>query len=245
MSADGARRPVSHEEAARLLPWLVNGTLAAEERERMERHVRDCLACRSELREQQALRELLQRHPDAYTSAEAGFATLSQRLQARGPRRFARAPRRLLSWSRGAGALAVASAAAVALAVALWVGLRGPTEPGPAYRTLSAARQEEGLRLDLVFSAGATERDVRDVLAGIDGTIVGGPSAIGRYTIELGRRATDAEADELIQRLRKDGRVKFAGRSYIAVPGPETPPAEGSAARAPEARAPKTEGLRR
>lgn len=76
------KNAVDHEEASRLLPWLVNGTLSGGERERVERHVHDCLACRAELREQHALRMLVQRHPDVHLSAEQGFAELARRLGA-------------------------------------------------------------------------------------------------------------------------------------------------------------------
>jgi hypothetical protein len=76
------RHTVNHEEASRLLPWLVNGTLPRAEREQVERHVRDCLSCRAELREQQALKLLVQRHPHVHFSAEQGFAELARQLEA-------------------------------------------------------------------------------------------------------------------------------------------------------------------
>ncbi|HEX5420985.1 MAG TPA: zf-HC2 domain-containing protein, partial [Gammaproteobacteria bacterium] len=91
---------INHNEAARLLPWLVNGTLAGTERERVERHVRDCLVCRAEVREQQALQVLVRQRADVPLSAEQGFEALAQRLQeAREGGRFAR-PRRDASGAR-------------------------------------------------------------------------------------------------------------------------------------------------
>ena len=77
---------LQHEQAAALLPWLVNGTLGGEELEQVERHVRGCLGCRAELAEQNALRAMLRRQPPAALSADAHFESLRGRL-AREPRR--------------------------------------------------------------------------------------------------------------------------------------------------------------
>jgi hypothetical protein len=50
----------------------------------------------------------------------------------------------------------------------------------------------------------------------IDGTIVGGPSDLGRYTIRLNAtKLTEAEVGALIERLGHDQRIRFAGRSLI------------------------------
>ncbi|HHQ42366.1 MAG TPA: zf-HC2 domain-containing protein, partial [Chromatiales bacterium] len=37
------------EHPVELLPWLANGTLEGEERERVQRHVEGCARCRAEL----------------------------------------------------------------------------------------------------------------------------------------------------------------------------------------------------
>jgi len=48
-----------HEEAQRLLPWLVNGTLTADEVKLVEAHVSECAECRADLQaERQLAREL-------------------------------------------------------------------------------------------------------------------------------------------------------------------------------------------
>ena len=228
---------IDHEGAARLLPWLVNGTLQGSERERVERHVHDCLTCRAELREQQALRTLVQRHPDVHLSAEQGFAELAGRLEAAAadapPRKTSRSGGRapvggfLLGIGRGAAALlaghrlvfANAVAAAVVAALVLWLAARGPLE-APPYSTLTAPQEVDNARLDIVFAPGTTQEAMHDVLGDIGATIVAGPSDVGRYTVRLESTPTDAELDALVGRLLADPRVRFAGRAYMAPRGP-------------------------
>lgn len=232
---------VDHEEASRLLPWLVNGTLSSAERERVERHVHDCLACRAELREQHALRMLVQRHPDVHVSAEQGFAELARRLGMAGgveggagesgAASPARPPRAGLTTAagqalgrlaRGASGLVVghrvafanALMLAVVAGVAVWLGGRNPAE-APAYSTLTQQPAREA-QLDIVFAPGTTQEAMHEVLRDIGATIVDGPSDVGRYTVRLESAASDAELDDVVARLLADPRVRFAGRAYIS-----------------------------
>ena len=46
---------LTHARAFELLPWLVNGSLTGAERDAVESHVRACIACRRELKQQQRL----------------------------------------------------------------------------------------------------------------------------------------------------------------------------------------------
>jgi anti-sigma factor RsiW len=223
------RTAADHEEASRLLPWLVNGTLADAEREQVERHVRDCLACRGELREQQALHMLVQRQPDLHFSAEQGFAALARQLEAgaeagssgRVP------PHHLQRVARGAAALfgghrlVFANAVALALiaGVAVWLAARGPTDE-PPYSTLTQSPPVDGAQLDIVFAPGTTQEAMHQVLRDIDATIVAGPSDVGRYTVRIGTTPSDAELDDVIGRLLADPRVRFAGRAFIGPQGP-------------------------
>jgi anti-sigma factor RsiW len=234
------RNAMEHDEAANLLPWFVNGTLPNAEREQVERHVHDCLACRAELREQQALRMLVQRHPDVHLSAEQGFALLARQIDVgaeAAPRRVGDEPAardaaaaraaRLFRFVRRAGAFAgghrlvLANAAALALiaGVAVWLAAGGPADE-PAYSTLTQPQSLEGAQLDIVFAPGTTQAAMHEVLGEIDGTIVGGPSDVGRYTVRLERSPSDAELDDVIGRLLADPRVRFAGRAFIGPQGP-------------------------
>lgn len=221
---------VSHEQAFELLPWLANGTLGHEERQRVERHVRDCLTCRAELKEQQALGAIVHGHPTVHLSPEKGFERLRRAMEApaaaegastlRGRwRAFGR--RHVL---RGTRALAAAAAVCVALGGALWLGWSAQRQSAderraPRYAT-AAEQQGELAEIDVIFADGTTEEQMRALLAEIDATIVGGPTSIGRYTLRLrapadgAPDAADEAVDSLLRRLAADARVRFAGPSF-------------------------------
>lgn len=78
--------PLPHTRAFELLPWLINGTLAGAEREAVEQHVRACIVCRRELKEQQRLHASVRARRTADVSAEAGFDRLHGELDATGRR---------------------------------------------------------------------------------------------------------------------------------------------------------------
>ena len=68
-----------HDAVAELLPWFVNGTLSAEERETVESHLGECLVCRREL---EACCEIAEVMLDGAVShrAEVGLQALHQRI---------------------------------------------------------------------------------------------------------------------------------------------------------------------
>lgn len=212
---------IEHEQARALLPWLVNGTLTGEELERVERHVRDCVPCRAELKEQRALHALVRRHPAVHVSAEQGFERLRRRLDAATPHPAgARVPiGRRRSVRFAAAAALVAAVAGAALSLSLPLGRS--TSDAPSYSVLADAPADSA-QIDIVFEDAVTEQQMRALLAEIDGTIVAGPSRLGRYTVRLESGHTgDDEMDALIRRLLQDSRVRFAGRAFSPVVAPE------------------------
>lgn len=220
-------RTMDHDRAFDLLPWLVNGTLPDGDAESVERHVRDCLRCRAELKEQRALHTLVQRHPTVHLSAEEGYERVrdmldtSPRIPAGGRARAA--PR----WR--APALAAAAAVCAAVGGAVWVASSVDREDrSPQYATLADETAAAPVRLDVVFSDGTTEEGMRSLLAELDASIVGGPTALGRYTLQLhATDVADAELDALLRELLEDARVRFAGRTYApATPATPAAPAE-------------------
>lgn len=224
---------INHEDAFELLPWIVNGTLHGEERELVEDHVATCLVCRAELKSQRALRTMLREQPTLSLSAEEDYDRLTRRLDVSGPRSsHALLPRLLSSWFRAAGGAAVrplrlagAAALAVALAVGLWFGLDGRGIDDTAeYATLTEANGSAGLFVDIVFAPGLSEADMRAFLRDIEGTIVVGPSEIGRYTVRLNLRSRAADdRDALMASLQSDPRVRFAGWNFTLDRQDESP----------------------
>jgi hypothetical protein len=207
--------PLSHASASELLPWLVNGRLAAAERDAVEAHARDCLVCRRELKEQRQLAALLRSAPATDVPLESGFGALERRLDE---------PRRQPRWSatewfpRPLDALRIGAAAAfliVLIGSAMWL---SPSRDTPApYSTLAAAPGAGTAQLDVVFANDTTAQDMRELLDAVGGEIVAGPSDVGRYGIRIGGGTADAaEVARVLERLKHDDRVRFAGRAFAA-----------------------------
>jgi putative zinc finger protein len=201
--------PIRHERVFELLPWLVNGSLETREREAVEEHLRTCLPCRRELKAQRRLQEVLRTQPAVHISPQTGFDDLNRQM-AVGPRG------RLNRQSLGpiARFASVATAGVALLAVLLWL---APTERGSdVYRTLAAPAVASGARVDLIFVQSTTAAQMQAVLDELGGEIAAGPTDLGRYTVQLDREASEAEITALLERLRNDPRVRFAGRALAA-----------------------------
>jgi hypothetical protein len=203
--------PFSHDRAFELLPWLVNGTLAGVEREAVELHARACIACRRELKEQQALYAAARARHAVDVSAAAGFDRLSSELDA-----VPAGTRWRLRYATAAP-FAIAAAAGIAvLAILLW--LTPLPRPADDYATLATTRVADDTLLDIVFAEATTAAEIQALLDDIGGTIVAGPTPLGRYSVRLtGPAPDDARLAELLASLNKDRRVRFAGPALSKV----------------------------
>lgn len=215
-----------HERVWSLLPWYVNGTLPHRERERVEEHLETCLRCQEEERACRRTAETVQSagevaptpHPVQFQRVLARVEE-SERLERmpQGPRgrlpfpfraMLAATPRPLR------GALAAQVAIIILLAgVLIWQKLHpGPQSvPAPAvYRTLSDAPSARGpvLRLRVMFSPQATERQIRELLLDVRGEITGGPSPLGVYTVDVPAGRDSLQA--VLARLRSESQVMLA-----------------------------------
>lgn len=211
---------LNHDQAALLLPWLVNGTLSGAELDSVETHVRSCVTCRLMLREQLQLEAAIQAQPTVPLSPEQGFERLLQQMNLPDAApRTRRAPLRF-GFMRSQPRVALAAAAVAASGVGVWLAAPPSLDRAiEAYSTLSASppvASAGGVRLDLVFATSATEADMRRLLNEIDATIVGGPSDLGRYTVQLNTTtSTVTQVGKLIEQLAGDRRIRFAGRSLM------------------------------
>jgi len=205
MTAEDTDRPADrraeHERAAELLPWYVNGTLPAGERAWVERHVKSCLPCRAALRSELRLAALVRAQPTVQLSADEGFERLRERIA-----RPALPTARHVPWL-------LATAATAAFAAWLAVDLARQPPPDAEFATLTSGGPAT-LAIDLVFAPDATEADVRAVVREIGGTIVAGPTELGRYTVALERTDPPADIDALVAALERDRRVRFAARAF-------------------------------
>ena len=211
--------PITHSRAFELLPWLVNGSLGAVERDAVEQHVRSCLSCHRELKEQQRLRTALRAQPAVHISPQTGFEKLVRALEGQPILAARPAARPFDAFLRFA---AVAAAALLVVGGLLWLAPAGhDTRGDAAYETLASGRQAARGELDVVFVQSITAAQMQGLLEEIDGSIAAGPTDAGRYRIRLDdSNLTDAQLDALVARLAKDPRVRVAARALTAETGP-------------------------
>jgi anti-sigma factor RsiW len=199
-----------HDRATRLLPWLVNGSLEAPERRNVELHVRTCIACRRELKELERLATAVQGQPLMHLSTESGLRRLEEQLDVEPRRERVGKDRTFTPMLRYALAAGLGT---VFLGALLW--LAPGSQNGASYSTLATSPAEQKAEIDLIFAEQTPAADVQALLQSIDGEIVAGPSALGRYGIRIrGSRPSDGQLTALIERLGHDPRVRFAGRSF-------------------------------
>ena len=197
-----------HGNAAELLPWLVNDTLGGAERVRVERHLVECVACRSELEDLRTLRASIA-EDDADPVVAHAFSRMNARLDEVRPGLSAKRIRPWITghwrqtspWLRGA---VIAQSALLALLIGAPLGQSVPQY----YRTLAAtpARPSADDQIVVVFNPSLRETDLRSLLLDLHARIVDGPSPTGAYTLELAQ----GEQRAAIAKLRRQQSVVFA-----------------------------------
>jgi hypothetical protein len=226
---DGNRRERLHKRVWDLLPWYVNETLPDGERRTVESHLAECPRCREEIVTCQRLGEAIRQTEEIVPMVHpARLARLMERIDeerdvGHGWRQAILAPwRGLASLVRATpplarGALVVQLVFLVALTGLLVRWSRMPEAPAlasaPQYQTLSESTPAPAspmttARLRLVFTEGTAEKEVRDLLLGIRGQIVAGPSALGVYTVEV--PAGPDPLEKVLAHLRAQPRVSLA-----------------------------------
>lgn len=172
------------------LAFLVNGTLDAEARAEVEALLAEDARLRSEAAALAAIREEMQAE-DIRSPGEFGLARLLRDASREGAgpvtmKTPEQAPARGWVWK-------VAAAVALVALVGQTLLMQG-TSDGPGYALAGAA--DPGA-LVVSFAPSAPEEAIRSLLVGADLEIVGGPSALGLYRLDVIEggdlaRATDA-----------------------------------------------------
>jgi anti-sigma factor RsiW len=206
-----------HRRVWELLPWYVNGTLAEREREQVELHLAGCAGCQAEERACRHTEEMLSGAGEVAPSPHpAQFRRLLDRVETeeRGPHGKLAAFRSLVQATpRPLRRALLAQAAVILLLLGGLAWSARPPAPAPApasYVTLSspAAPPVPSMRLRVMFSPNATEREIRRILRDVRGGIVAGPSPIGAYTVQV--PAAGDPVGAVLARLRTEPQVVFA-----------------------------------
>ena len=137
------QEPNAHCQTWELIPWVVNGTASAAQRERVAEHLRDCADCREEFALQQQFHAAMQAQPATLTDPQPALAQLFARLELQGELPLAapaprRRPHRATAWLAAA---VVVQAVGLGLLSAVLLNRPGhgnAAPPADAYRTLSS-----------------------------------------------------------------------------------------------------------
>jgi anti-sigma-K factor RskA len=189
--------------AEALLPWYVNGSLDAAERELVERALERSQTLRAELVRLERLGTLVADVGAVEpVPAADGFARLRRMMLASAPSPTARP-----HWTAGAGGLlgllwrpaVVAGLATVVVIEAAAIATLVPASAPP--RFVTAAGPAEGARAVVKFKPETTLSDIQSLLAAEQATIVRGPTPDGSLVVQWPGLGIDA-VDRAIERLR-------------------------------------------
>lgn len=177
--------PRGHDEALRLLPWLVNDSLEPEERAWVDAHVAGCPECRDERALLEALHAGCQQDDASDAGVDAGWRRLRASVQPRAAapsawrtwrRRWGQAPR-WVGWT-----LAAQAALVLVAGVVVWSGLPRPAASPALYRTLGTASTGT---LMVMVDPRMREAQWRGLLQASGAHIVDGPNGAGAYVLAV------------------------------------------------------------
>ena len=179
--------PVSDEEPAALLPWYLNGTLDATERERVEIWLRAAPEREAELAMWRAVQADARNALPAPAFDELGWRRLRAQLPA----------------ARSTPWLKLAVAASVLVIAGLQTAILVRDGAG-VHRPLSETPLADHWQLRVRFVESATLAEIGAMLDRHDAQLVAGPSALGLYTIAIPKHAAPSAPQTLIDAMQAE-----------------------------------------
>ena len=212
---------MKHQEIIESLPWYVNGTLDQAERAAVTQHLAaGCDECAREVKSLRALHKavkavgdeapepspfLLNRALAEIEDYERTRAQDQSRQSVKAPASPSLWDRLRESWSPRTPVFArLALATQLALVLVLGaVAVYQYENPQVIYKTTSDNSGTKA-KLSVIFNENATEGGIRQTLEEIHGSIIEGPTAQGRYTIQLAISLEQtAELDKIVRALQE------------------------------------------
>lgn len=206
-----------HAKAWELLPWLANGTLDEWSKSSVERHTSECVTCRREFELLRGVAVGTRSVDDRPLQPERSLATMMERIDQAEKGRGTGVVARVAEWidrARIAPRALLATQVVAVLLVVVAVGWFWSTGQAPRFQTLSNASEDAGSqepRLRVVFDDRLSVAEMREILGGINGDVVDGPSPHGVYTVELASLSGNpVDLSAAIDKLRQSDGVRFA-----------------------------------
>ncbi|MGR8936115.1 MAG: zf-HC2 domain-containing protein [Gammaproteobacteria bacterium] len=224
MQRRNTTEPLDHEQALSLLPWYVNGTLDAEERRLVARHLQDCKKCWQEHSDILKQSAYCARSAVPELSAQDAFNRLLHRIENESRNKYIATGKmtecyRFLQNIPSLFGHSKPSAAAwtivlLVVPATLWLLPYLPETPATSYRTLSSTRGSADAAADaihVIFAATADLARRQRILAAVHGKIIAGPNARGVYLIQIpAPQGSEANMAQSLALLRGETGVLFA-----------------------------------
>ena len=214
----------AHQEISLLLPWYVNKSLHGAEVKMVENHLKVCLICRRELATLHKLASAVQQDGSIDTVAQASFSHLMKRIHnadansRENAQKVIPLPLQRKSqgniWRLPRPALALAAVVMLSLLITRVMDINKVQMH--EYRTLSNAESPAITQnsLSVIFASDTKQSEINEILASVDGQIVGGPNAQGIYTITSKSEPETKNVLDMLALLRKNTHVIFAEPAY-------------------------------
>lgn len=216
-----------HQEISDLIPWYVNGTIGALDRQKLDAHFLTCAACRGEMLEERRMYEAMSADSGIEYMPAASFKRLQARIEQgeSAPDSAPRAPRsRLLHAPESsvhrrmprryliAALIAVAILAITLVSTDNWYRLRG-WGLASDYRTVTTnVPRPPNEVIRAVFSPTITLVELQAILDEAQLRIVSGPTEAGVYSLAAN---TDRPVNSSLTLLRRHSAVRFAESTGI------------------------------
>jgi hypothetical protein len=214
MNMSNTQASIDHEDVVMILPWYVNESLDSVEQDRVRIHLRDCPACRRELRSLGRIGKTLQQEDAVAVAARASFRTLQQRLGRQSVLPVRTDSRRSGKRPMIRRQIVMFALAASLLLVAFPLMFTWQVEDMPApYQTLAdrsrESKQPSG-QVRVVFAPDLTSRQIGLLLDSVGGQMVSGPNSVGAYSVRLSAQGADGNPSAAVAYLRGQSGVLLA-----------------------------------
>jgi hypothetical protein len=230
-------RTTGHPEISALIPWYVNGTIGAIDRQKLDTHFLTCAACRDDLLQERRIYRIMSADSGIEYMPAASFKRLQARLDenaqastsaaARTPEAVrtpeaprlsqrAPAPNRWLPWQR----LVAASIAVLAVSISLvsadkWYRVRGQDLPSDYHTVTTAVPRASNEVIRAVFSPTITLVELQAILDEAQLRIISGPTEAGVYSLAAN---SDRPVNTSLALLRRHTAVRFAESTQLGEP---------------------------
>jgi hypothetical protein len=224
-----------HQEVTMLLPWYVNKTLNSEEKNCVEAHLKNCLVCKIELTNLQKLSASICQEDILVPVAHASFLELKNRIhnnevslkQKTGIFESLLAYRERFANLTEKNLVPLYPSLVLACLLLLTVSLISPAffvakqYSAKTFHTLSSSQRttHQQNEIRLVFSNEITQEQIMQILASVQGQIVGGPTPQGVFRVRIGKgKITSKDLIKTVSLLRDNMQVIFAEPTFVSAP---------------------------